>query len=79
MGDGLNRFANGKWRKGKKRNLLRRAKMRRPKHILWEYDWDGMYREDRIKGREKRRLGKWYNRTTLRQDLKDAAEEMEQS
>lgn len=46
--------------------------MKRPKHCWWEFDGDGRFPTDRIKGYWKRHLRKWYLRKTKKQALNDS-------
>ena len=55
----------------KKMGLKRKRKMKRRKGILWDYNGDGLYEEEKIKGYWKRYWCKWYLRQLYEEDFKE--------
>ena len=45
--------------------------MKRRKGILWDYNGDGLYEEEKIKGYWKRYWCKWYLRQLYEEDFKE--------
>jgi len=65
------------WRKkGIKWHKYARKKRKghRKKGILWDYDWDGMFGTERIKGKDKMYWKKWRRRTN-KESLKENIDE----